>query len=88
MPTLRFAPAMARKKSIVLETEGLGKQPFHGRVVLPVERHTASAAEMIMAFARENHLARVVGEKMAGRLLSATSVEVGHNFGLAQTGAY
>ena len=37
-------------------------------------RHTASAAEMIVIFARENNLARIVGEKTAGRLLSGTSV--------------
>jgi carboxyl-terminal processing protease len=42
-----------------------------------------------VAFARENSLARVVGEKTAGRLLSATSVKVGHGFRLAlPTGAY
>ena len=80
---------MIQKKPIVLETEALGKQPFQGRVVLLVDRHTASAAEMIVAFARENHLAKVVGEKTAGRLLSATSVKVGHDFRLAlPTGAY
>ena len=43
---------------------------------LHVDRHTASAAEMIVAFARENNLARIAGEKTAGRLLSATSVKV------------
>ena len=86
---LQFAPAMLAKKPIVLETEGLGKQPFHGRVVLLVDRHTASAAEMIVAFARENKLATIVGEKTAGRLLSATSVKVGKGFRLAlPTGAY
>jgi carboxyl-terminal processing protease len=89
MRALKFAPAMVQKKPIVLETEGLGKQPFHGRVVLLVDRHTASAAEMIVAFAHENSLATVVGEKTAGRLLSATSVKVGHGFRLAlPTGAY
>jgi len=52
-------------------------------------RHTASAAEMIVAFARENQLATIVGEKTAGRLLSATSVKVGNGFRLAMpTGAY
>jgi C-terminal processing protease CtpA/Prc len=86
---LRFAPAMLAKKPVVLETEGLGTQPFHGRIVLLVDRHTASAAEMIVAFARENNLATVVGEKTAGRLLSATSVKVGNGFRLAlPTGAY
>jgi C-terminal processing protease CtpA/Prc len=86
---VQFAPTMMAKKPIVLQTEGLGKQPFHGRIVLLVDRHTASAAEMIVAFARENKLATIVGEKTAGRLLSATSVKVGNGFRLAlPTGAY
>lgn len=86
---VQFAPAMMTKKPIVLQTEGLGKQPFHGKSVLLVDRHTASAAEMIVAFARENKLATIVGEKTAGRLLSATSVKVGNGFRLAlPTGAY
>jgi C-terminal processing protease CtpA/Prc len=86
---VQFAPAMLAKKPIVLQTEGLGKQPFHGRVVLLVDRHTASAAEMIVAFAQENKLATIVGEKTAGRLLSATSVKVSQGFRLAlPTGAY
>jgi len=86
---LQFGPAMMTKKPIVLQTEGLGDKPFHGRVVLLVNRHTASAAEMIVAFARENQLATIVGEKTAGRLLSATSAKVGNGFRLAMpTGAY
>ena len=44
---------------------------------------------MIVAFARENKLATIVGERTAGRLLSATSVKVGNGFRLAlPTGAY
>jgi len=86
---LKFAPAMMTKKPIVPETEGLGVKPFHGNIALLVNRHTASAAEMIVAFARENNLAAIVGEKTAGRLLSATSVKVGQGFRLAlPTGAY
>jgi len=86
---LRYAPAMLAKKPIVLETEGLGPKPFHGRIALLVDRHTASAAEMIVAFARENNFATIVGEKTAGRLLSATSVKVGKGFRLAlPTGVY
>src|SRR5579863_3767572 len=86
---VQFAPAMMTKKPVVLQTEGLGKRPFHGRIVLLVDRHTASAAEMIVAFARENKLATIVGERTAGRLLSATSVKVGNGFRLAlPTGAY
>jgi carboxyl-terminal processing protease len=86
---LKFAPALLTKKPIVLQTEGLGKKHFHGRIVLLVNRHTASAAEIIVAFARENQLATIIGEKTAGRLLSATSVKVGNGFRLAlPTGAY
>jgi C-terminal processing protease CtpA/Prc len=86
---LKFAPAMLAKTPIVLETEGLGRKEFHGRVTLLVNRHTASAAEMIVAFARENNLANIIGEKTAGKLLSATSVKVGGGFRLAlPTGAY
>jgi C-terminal processing protease CtpA/Prc len=86
---LRYAPAMLAKKPIVLETEGLGPMPFHGRTVLLVDRHTASAAEMIVAFARENNLSTIIGERTAGRLLSSTSVKVGKGFRLAlPTGAY
>jgi C-terminal processing protease CtpA/Prc len=77
------------KKSIVLETEGLGPMPFHRRTILLVDRHTASAAEMIVAFARENNLSTIIGEKTAGRLLSSTSIKVGKGFRLAlPTGAY
>lgn len=54
-----------------------------GRVVLLVDQHSASAAKMIVAFASENDLATIVGEKRAGRLLSATSVKVGTGFRLA-----
>jgi hypothetical protein len=47
------------------------------------------AAEMIVAFVRENKLATIVGEPTAGRLLSATSVKVGEGYRLAlPTGAY
>ncbi len=71
---LQFALSMLTKKPIVLETEGLGPKPFHGRVILLVDRDTASAAEVIVA--REDNLATVVGERTAGRLLAATSVKV------------
>jgi C-terminal processing protease CtpA/Prc len=85
----KFGPAMLTKSPIVLEAEGLGAKAFHGRVVVLVNRHTASAAEMIVAFVRENKLATTVGQPTAGRLLSATSVKVGEGYRLAlPTGAY
>ena len=86
---VRFFPAMVQKSPIVLETEGLGKRSFQGNVVLLVDRHTASAAEMIVAFAQDNQLATVAGEDTAGRLLAADSVKVGHGYRLAlPTGSY
>jgi carboxyl-terminal processing protease len=86
---LRFLPALISKSPVVLESEGLGSKPYDGKIVLLVNRHTASAAEMVTIFAKENHVAKIVGENTAGRLLSATSVKVGHGFRLAlPTGAY
>jgi len=57
-------------KSILVVTEGLGGQRFHGRVVILVNEHTSSAGEMVAAFAEENQLATIVGTKTPGRLLS------------------
>jgi carboxyl-terminal processing protease len=86
---LRYLPSLITKSPIVLESEGYGPQSYQGNVVLLVDRHTASAAEMVTIFAKENKLATIVGERTAGRLLSATSVKVGHGFRLAlPTGAY
>ena len=86
---LRYLPAFITKSPIVLQSEGLGPKPYDGHIALLVDRHTASAAEMVTVFAKENKLATIVGEKTAGRLLSATSVKVGHGFRLAlPTGAY
>ena len=86
---LKFLPSLVTKSPVLLESEGLGPKPFHGRVVLLVNQHTASAAEMVTIFAKENKLATIMGQNTAGRLLSATSVKVGHGFRLAlPTGAY
>jgi carboxyl-terminal processing protease len=67
-------------KSVLVVTEGLGPQPFQGRVVILVNQHSASAAEMLAGFAQENHLATVVGTKTPGRLLSGGAFKVGHGF--------
>src|SRR5260370_448773 len=68
------------EKSILVVTEGLGARPFHGRVVLLVNEHTASAGEMVSAFAEENNLATIVGTKTPGRLLSGSAYKVGHGY--------
>lgn len=77
---LRFAKP---KKPIMITTEGLGAQTFHGNVVLLVNRHTASASEMLVAFSKEHQLAKIVGEATPGRLLSGNKFKVGHDYWLA-----
>jgi C-terminal processing protease CtpA/Prc len=67
-------------KSIAVVTEGLGPKRFHGRVVMLVNQHSASAAEMVAGFASENNLATIVGTKTAGRLLSGSAFKVGHGY--------
>jgi C-terminal processing protease CtpA/Prc len=61
-------------------TEGLGPQKFQGRVVILVNEHSASAAEMLAAFAQENRLGTIVGTKTAGRLLSGRAFHVGEGY--------
>jgi hypothetical protein len=68
------------EKSILVVTEGLGQQRFHGRVVLLVNEHTGSAGEMVSAFAEENNLATIVGTKTPGRLLSGSAYKVGRGY--------
>jgi carboxyl-terminal processing protease len=45
-----------------------------------VNEHTASAGEMVSAFAEENSLATIVGTKTPGRLLSGSAYKVGHGY--------
>ncbi len=70
-------------KPILLKTEGLGSQPFHGRVVLLTDRHTTSASEMLVAFARENQLAVMVGEATPGRVLQGSAFKIGFGYHVA-----
>ncbi len=67
-------------KSILVVTEGLGTQRFHGRVIILVNEHTSSAGEMVAAFAEENGLATIVGKQTAGRLLSGSAFKVGFGY--------
>lgn len=86
---LRFAgewlvrKVRGRDMSVVVVTEGQGPLPFHGRVVLLVNQHTASANEMIIAAARESDLAVTVGEPTPGRLLGGSRSKVGWGYWLA-----
>jgi C-terminal processing protease CtpA/Prc len=67
-------------KSILVVTEGLGPQRFHGRIIVLVNEHTASAGEMVAAFAEENALATIVGKKTPGRLLSGSAFKAGFGY--------
>jgi C-terminal processing protease CtpA/Prc len=68
------------KKSVVLETSGLGKQSFHGRVVVLVNEHTTGAAEMLAQFVQENGLGTIVGSKTPGRLVSRSAFKIGNDY--------
>lgn len=64
----------------MLVTEGLGARKFHGRIVLLINEHTASAGEIVTAFASENNLAVLVGSQTAGRLLGGKGFRVGNGY--------
>lgn len=72
MMAVRFK-FLQRDRSIVLVTEGLGSQPFHGRTVVLINEHTHSAAEMVASFAKENRLATLVGTRTAGEVLGGAN---------------
>jgi carboxyl-terminal processing protease len=76
----RFATA---GRSVAVFTEGLGAQKHHGKTVLLINEHSASASEMVAAFASENRLATLVGNKTAGRLTGANSFKVGYGYRVA-----
>lgn len=67
-------------KPIAVMTEGLGPQPFHGRVVVLVDRNTSSANEMFLAFAREHELAKIVGERTPGRVLTGDKFKLPYGY--------
>ncbi len=71
-----------RDKSLILLTQGLGKQPFHGRVVVLVNEWTNSAGEMAAQFAKDTRLATVVGNRTAGRILGSSAFDVGNGYTL------
>lgn len=60
---------IGRDASIAVVTEGRGPQPFHGRIAVLVNEHTAGSGEMVTGFVQENRLGTIVGAKTAGRLL-------------------
>lgn len=79
-----------KDRSMVLITEGLGRQPFHGRIVLLINEHSHSAAEMVASFAKENNLAKLVGTKTAGEVLGGANFRLvsGYQFRMPVAGWY
>jgi C-terminal processing protease CtpA/Prc len=77
---IRFARA---KRSVAIFSEALGHRRHHGRTALLVNEHSASAAEMVAAFASESGLATVVGTKTPGRLVATSGFKVGHGYRVA-----
>jgi carboxyl-terminal processing protease len=67
-------------RSVAVFTEALGARRHHGRVAVLVNEHSASAAEMVAAFASENRLATLVGSKTAGRVVAASVFKVGQGY--------
>lgn len=67
-------------RSVAVFTEALGARRHHGRVAVLVNEHSASAAEMVAAFASENRLATLVGCKTAGRVVAASVFKVGQGY--------
>jgi carboxyl-terminal processing protease len=56
-------------KSIVVVTEGFGRQSFQSRIVMLVNEHTISGGEIVAGFASDHKLATLVGTATAGKLL-------------------
>jgi C-terminal processing protease CtpA/Prc len=67
-------------RSVAVFTEGLGVQRHHGHVAMLVNEHSASAAEMVAAFAAEYQLATLVGTTTAGRLVATSAFKVGFGY--------
>lgn len=70
------------KQTVVLQTEGLGPRNFHGKVVVLINEHSTGAAEMVTQFAKENHVATVVGTKTPGHLVARKAFKLGLGYRL------
>jgi C-terminal processing protease CtpA/Prc len=77
-----LARFFVQDKSLMLLTQGLGPQPFHGHIVILVNEFTNSAGEMAAQFAKDTKLATLVGEKTMGNVLGSTTFNVGNGYTL------
>lgn len=71
-----------KDRSMVLVTEGLGTQTFHGRIAVLINEHTYSAAEMVASFAKQHRLATLVGMTTAGQVLGGANFKLSHGYTL------
>jgi carboxyl-terminal processing protease len=78
----RLAQFSLRDKSLVLLTQGLGDQPFHGRIAMLINESTSSAGEIVAQFAKDTKLATLIGKKTAGLVLGSTMFNVGSGYTL------
>ncbi len=69
-------------KSIVVVTEGLKPPRFQGHVVLLANEHTVSGTEIVVGFAKDHGLARIVGSRTAGRLYGWSSFPIQQDYRL------
>ncbi len=79
MMALRFK-FIQRDRYMVLVTEGLGPQPFHGRTLVLINEHAHSAAEIVASFAKENRLATLVGTRTAGEVLGGANFKLSSGY--------
>ncbi len=79
---LCLARFCVQDKSLMLLTQGLGIQPFHGHVVMLINEFTNSAGEMAAQFAKDTKLATLVGEKTVGNVLGSRTFDVGNSYTL------
>jgi C-terminal processing protease CtpA/Prc len=84
---LGLVPLLAKfafgDKSIAVFTEGRGTNRVQGRTVLLVNEHSASASEMIAAFAGTEGRVQIVGTRTPGRVVGSKSFKVGEGFRVA-----
>lgn len=70
------------KTSVYLYTEGLEGNAYKGNIVILVNEHTTGAAEMVVQFAQENGLAKIIGSRTPGRLVSRKASKLGFGYRL------
>jgi C-terminal processing protease CtpA/Prc len=78
----RLAAFAFRDKSLMLLTQGLGQQPFHGKTVILINEWTSSAGEMAAAFAAGRAAATLAGRTTKGNVLGAMNFPVARAYWL------